>query len=242
MTTPARATALLLALTGLGAAGCGGGTNAPTAPTPSPPGGGTSSNASCRTYATSQTVTVQSGGTTKAMQLTASFNVATNQFTEAFSGPDGGPCQTTVTTYASRGAFIDEVRVVPGVTLSTGYSLTSAPGCGGGAVVTHQYDQRGRLETIQITGSDGPGSVTFTQWDSAGRPLFARFAPSGLTTTFTHNDGTRTTRTVTEGGSQTVVAETAFDSDGIRLSDVVLSPPPVVTSTHSTRSTERVCR
>ncbi|MGH9387215.1 MAG: hypothetical protein ACRD2N_23340 [Vicinamibacterales bacterium] len=211
----------------------------------SPSSSSTSSSGTiCRTYPTSADVTTTTLGATQGLRLTGAFNTSTNQSTVTTLFANGTPCTTTVGTYRSTADFVDEVRVVPSVTLQTASTTTNTGTCGSGTSnVTFTYDSQRRLTAFTSTGAGiVAGTTTYTAWDSSGRPTTGSFP--GTTITNVYNDAARTltqTQTPATGGATSVTAVT-FDANGIQLMVVNTTGAAVSTTRFTITSTERVCR
>src|SRR5262245_18330375 len=112
------------------AGGACGGSSGPTAPSGSgTSGSGGSTTGTCRTYATAATVTTTALGPTQNQSLTGSFDPATTKSTVTTLFANGSVCSTTVSSYRSTADFVDEVRVIPGVTLATTAVTTTSGAC-----------------------------------------------------------------------------------------------------------------
>ena len=214
---------------------CGGSSSSsPTTPTP---GGGTGAGGTCRTYPTAANVTTAGTGGSVSAMFTASFNSSTNQATITSLLPSGGVCTTTVNSYRSTADFVDEVRVIPPVTLVAGTSTTGSGLCGSGTSnVTYSYDSQRRL--TQFTGPGGP--TTYTAWDSSGRPTAGAYSGSSLS--YAYNDAARTLTLTTISGSMTSVDTITFDANGTNIMEVVKTGSNTSTTTHTITSTDRVCK
>src|SRR5262249_23929599 len=107
-----------------------------------PSGGGTT----CWTYPTAATVTTTALGISITAQLTGTFNTATNTATIT-TNANGALSATSVSSYRSTADFVDEVKVIPGLTLASSITTNNAGGCGGSgtATVTYAYDSQRRV-------------------------------------------------------------------------------------------------
>ena len=83
-----------------------------------------------RIHSGTVTTTLPSGASQNA-SLTGAFDTSTNRSTVTTLGPNGALCTTSVNTYRSTADFVDEVRVIPGVSLQTSAMTTNGPACGG---------------------------------------------------------------------------------------------------------------
>jgi YD repeat-containing protein len=177
-------------------------------------------------------VTLQTGKTTGA------FNVGTKQTTiQTLLG--ASLCTTSVFNYDSVADFVDEVRVVPGVTLTTSNTNTNSGACGPfSTTVTYAYDGQRRLKTMASIG----GTTTYTAWDSSGRPT-AGTTSTGITITNVYDNAARTlTQTqVASNGGQSVNVQT-FDANGIQLKVVNTDSSGTSTTTYTNTSTAQVCK
>lgn len=237
-----RGSAWAVAVAAMLSAGCSGESGSPTSPTP---GGGSGSTASCRTYPTSQTTVLALTGLTSTLRTTAQFNASTNQYTSTVT-VDGSACvTTTVLTYPSRAAFIDEVRFVPGVSTSTGETDTASAACAGGvwsSSASHDYDSQGRILRVNGQSSAGAFTWTFTRWDARGRPVASTLSPTGRAVVYSYDESRRAARetgTLPNGASTTT--ETLYDGNAIVLSTTTTGVNPG-TSFVTTTGTDRICK
>jgi YD repeat-containing protein len=169
--------------------------------------------------------------------FTASFNSSVNQATITSHLPNGSVCTTTVNSYRSTADFVDEVRVIPPLTLVTATSTTGSAACGSGtSSVTYSYDSQRRL--TQFTTPGGP--TTYTAWDSSGRPTAGTYSGSSLS--YVYNDGARTLTLTTISGAVTSVDTITFDANGTNIMEVVRTGSNVSTTTNTIASTDRVCK
>jgi YD repeat-containing protein len=236
-----RAARLVLILwTGAAAAGCG----SPSGPTQSTGGANSGgSGPSCRTYPSASTLSFQStDGVSRTSSSTCSWDANQRQLTCTITVGTGGPvCTTTVSTYNSLADFVDEIRVIPPVFLRTSdvQTANSAPPCGAGAIqnITYVYDAQRRVTQIL----NGTATVTFTAWDSAGRPTTGTAANSAPVT-IAYDASARTQTQTTGAGAAAVVVTSTFDADGTPVK--VVSQEAGITSTTTTQvnSTARVCK
>lgn len=195
---------------------------------------------SCRTYATSYLQAGTVAGLPINDAQTCSFNEATNQLTCTLTRSGASGCGTSVATYPSKAAFVDEVRVVPPLTLMTSYTVALQNVCGGGGgTVTYSYD--GQRQTGFV---DGAITGTYTNWDSSGRPTAGTLAVGGISTsqTITYNDATRTATTTSIGGGSTTTQSYEYDTRGIVVRTTLNAPGVSSTSTVTTNATGQVCK
>jgi len=231
------AAAIALALL---AAGCSN-SSSPGSTNPAGPGGGGGTTApTCRTYPTASTVTTTALGTTITAQLTGAFNSSTNTGTITVSGPGGvGLCSTSVHAWRTTADFVDEVRVVPPVTLALTTTTTNSGTCGSGTgIATYNYDGQRRL--TGVTNTVG-GNTTYTAWDSSGRPTTGTSSGGG-TISNVYNDSARTVTQTQTGGGTTSVSTLTYDANGIQISIVVTSSGQTSTTTFNNTSTAMVCK
>ena len=209
----------------------------PTTPTPavaSPPP--TSGSASCRTYPTAATVTMTRGALTQTGQLTGSFNASANTATVTVALANEGLCSTSESRYRSTEDFVDEVRVIPGLTMQTSTTTTFSGACDSGtATVDHVYDSQRRLVSSTTRGD----TTTYTVWDSAGRPT-AGSSP-GTTIENTYDNSTRTVQTQTRGAATSTTTVT-YDGNGAQTSIVYTAGGVTTTTTFNTTATGQVCK
>jgi hypothetical protein len=213
------------------------------------PSGSSSSSGSgtaaaiCRTYPTSATVvTTLQNGATQNGSLSGAFDSSANRATVTTLGPNGGVCTTSVSTYRSTGDFVDEVKVIPGMSQQTSTMTTNGPACGGvTSTVNYTYDGSGRLTSTTSTALGVSSSTTYTAWDSSGRPTAGSFP--GTTIANSYNDATRTwvqTLTPTRGGSSTTTM--TYDADGNQVTVLNVSGNSRTTTTFNNTATARVCK
>jgi len=215
-------------------AGCSDAGNGPTSPT----GPGASS---CRTYATSFVQAGTVAGTAINDTLSCSFNEASNQLTCTLSRPGAPGCGTSIAAYPSKAAFVDEVRVVPPLTLMTSYSVSLQSSCGGGGgTITYSYDGQQRVAGFV----DDFVTATYTSWDSAGRPTAGTLTGAGVTTTQSnaYNDSTRTTVTTSTTAGSTSTQTYEYDSRGIAVRTALTAAGVSGSSTVTTNATGQVCK
>jgi len=168
----------------------------------------------------------------------------TNHYSDS-RGTSNLPTTSVVATYASVGAFIDEVRVVPPLFKAL---KATATGTGPGvrnSETTFTYDSQGRLLKEVTSGS--PATTTYTEWDAAGRPTRVKDVGPGFNNTrvVSYDDGqrTRTTRVIPEGQAQAVVTTVeTFNADGNPVRQAATGGPSTSTTTITVNTTERVCR
>lgn len=198
-----------------------------------------STQTGCRTYPTAATITTTIGNNTQTAFMTGLFNASTRTSTITSVLANGNTCSTSVSSYSSVADFVDEVRVIPGVSLQTSTTNTNGAGCGGStATVQYTYDAQKRL----VSFGSGGSLTTYSAWDSAGRPTLGGFP--GTTIANAYDDATRTwvqTQTQTAGGSPSTTT-TTFDANGNQLKVVTLSGNTTITTTYATSSTARVCK
>jgi len=230
---------------------CGHGPNAPDA-SMSPSSG---QRQTCRVYAAALTLANTSGTFSSTVTLAGAYSTSTNQLTYAGSYSDSLGCAIPwdlVTNYSSVADFVDETRVVPPLTRSTGSTATTTDARCDRITVTasHSYDSQGRLiRIVTVSSPGGTETRNYTTWDSVGRPTGGTISSAGNTRThsLSYDDAARTV-TITGGintggiGPQSVETET-YDSSGILLRKVTtVLGSTVITSTVTTTSTNRVCR
>ena len=207
----------------------------PTVPTPpvtTPPP--TSGSGPCRTYPTAATVPMARGALTQMPQLTGSFDSSANTATVTV-----GTCTTAVSTYRSTADFVDEVRVIPSLTMQTSTTTTFGGDCDSGtSTVSHVYDSQRRL----VSSTTGGVVTTYTAWDSVGRPTAGSYP--GTTIANTYNDSTRTWVQTQRGGvtGATRTTTVTYDANGAQTSVVVISGAITATTTFNTTATAQVCK
>jgi hypothetical protein len=207
--------------------------SSPTTPSTGVGTGGAGTGGTCRTYATSGTEVGDGTSAGTSMTFTASFNPSTNQFTTTSLFASGGLCSTGVYSYSSSTDFVNEVRVIPPLTLATGLTFTQGGTCGSGtAHGTYSYDSQRRVTRFL---QDGLGSVTsYSAWDSAGRPTTG--VQDGVAFTDVYSDAARTlTFTSSSAGMMISIYTQTYDANGnlIRVSNAGGSDIYTVTSTGS---------
>lgn len=229
-------------------AACGGSSNPPTSPTgPGASGAPGGSTQTCRNLATAYTSTITSNsGFTASTTATCSFNATTFSGTcgQTYSDSTGTASALTInaaTVYASVADFVDEVSVIPPLTLARSASgtQTNSAGVTTSGSSTFTYDGQRRLQRT----NDSSGNVTtFSAWDASGRPTVARDVGPGYdnTRTISYDDAQRSRTTVVNGGIVTTVE--TFDANGNPLTQVATGGPSVSTTTFTTTATTRVCK
>lgn len=229
---------LAIAVTAIVAA-CSG--SNPGGPSGSSSSGSGSTSGTCRTYPTAADVSVRQGATTQNARLTASFNTSNNTMTITTLTAAGVTCTTSVDTYQSRADFVDEIRVIPGVTLTTMRSTTNSAGCGGvNSSVTYAYDGQRRLTSFSTLVLGVTSTTSYTAWDSSGRPTVGSFP--GATINNSYNDAARTlTQSQTSGGSTSTTTVT-YDANGNQVTSVVTSGNVTSTTTFTNTATAQVCK
>ncbi len=169
--------------------------------------------------------------------LSGAFNPSTNTSTITTMFANGAPCTTSVFMYRSTADFVDEVRVVPGLSMQTSSSTTNTGACGSGTnSVAYTYDAQRRL----ISFTSGGSTTTFTAWDSSGRPTAGSFP--GTTIANVYNDATRTWTQTQTTGAATATTTTTFDANGAQLTIVNVSGGNQTTTTFTNTATAQVCK
>jgi YD repeat-containing protein len=225
------------------AAACGGGGSGTgsasgssgTGGNPAGPGG---TSQTCRLFATS--FTQVTSGLSLTTTSTCTVNTSTRQATCVHRLSDGTTLNS-VSTYNSVSDIVDEVRVIPPLTLvrSAVASQTSPSGVTSPQVTTtYSYDAQGRATSV-VSPSN---TTTYTQWDSVGRPTLANDVGAGFNNTrlIVHNDGARTRTTTVNNGILTTVE--TFDANGNLLSQTTSGAGQTQTITYTTLTTDRVCK
>jgi YD repeat-containing protein len=221
-------------------AGCGGWPSQPTESSGGANSGG--SGVTCRNYAATSTVTVQSNGLSSSSPATCSWDANLHQLTCTVSASGGGQvCATTVSTYNSLADFVDEIRVIPPALLRTSDVQTSdaSPVCGTGNFqnISYVYDSQRRVTQVV----NGPSTTTYSAWDSSGRPTQGTL-PVGTPVTIAYDAGARTQTQTTGSGTGAVVVTTTFDTDGTPAKVVTVNAGITTTVTTQVNSTGRVCK
>ncbi len=213
---------------------------------------GDASQPECRNVATSATHVTTAGG----FQATVKLNCTITR------SPLGGTCTNTysdnitptvtktsaITNYASLADFVDEVRVVPPLFKGLSGSATATGPAGTNSTTTaYTYDPQGRLTSQVSKGPSSTVTITYTQWDSAGRPTRARDVSRGPATTrvISYDDAarTRTTRATPDGQTVAVLTVETFDADGNPTRQTAAGAAGSGSNTIiTTHATERICR
>jgi YD repeat-containing protein len=205
-----------------------------TSTSPSPTSGGT-----CRTFASSATASVSVNGAVFAtgLTLTGTFNASNRQFTATVVYPGGSVCTTAVFSYASVADFVDEVRVVPLLTLATQSTTTVGPACGSGTSTRlYSYDAQRRVTQFV----QGGQTTTYSAWDAEGRPTTGAAANGTLSNTY--DDATRTATLSTQAAGGTSSVRLTYDANGIELSELDTSGPVATTTTWTINATGQACK
>lgn len=210
-----------------------------TGPSGGGPGGG-GGGSTCRTYPTAATVTTTSGNQTINAQLTGAFDTSTNRATVTTAFANGNPCTSSVSSYRSKDDFVDEVRVIPGVSLQTSTTTTNT-GCGTGTfTVNYSYDAQRRLTSTSQTVLGVTSTTTYTAWDGSGRPTQGSFP--GTTIANTYDDSARTWVQTQTGGGTVSTTTMTFDANGNQVSVVNRTGNFTSTTNFNITTTGRVCK
>jgi hypothetical protein len=202
---------------------------------------GPATGGACRIYATDANVATTALGQTLNARLTAAFNTSNNTATITTLSANGAACTTSVNTYRSKDDFVDEVRVVPGLTLQTSTTTTNSGGCGSlTSTVNYTYDAQRRLTSFTTTTLGVSGTTTYTAWDSAGRPTAGSFAGTAIQNMYDEAARTMTQTQTAGGGTSTTV--TTFDANGNQVSVVAKSGQVTTTTTFSNTATAQLCK
>jgi len=223
--------------------GSGGGAAAPSpSPSPAPTPGGYESS-SCRIGPATYRIVITSAAFTSTTNGTCSFNPATVEgtCTNVYTDSMGGSFTSVSTTRnSSRGEVVDEVSVIPPLTLSSSTTSNILPGGtvpASGGTATRTFSGR-RVLTQTNTPTSGPVSVTtYTAWDSSDRPTAATVtSATGGTSqqSFAYDNASRTQTSTASGVSCTQV----FDQNG----NPTVGNCPGSTSTLTMLSTQQICR
>jgi YD repeat-containing protein len=146
-----------------------------------------------------------------------------------------------VTTWRSTADFVDEINVVPPLTLWTGTTAT------GDAVFTwtNSYDSQGRLTGFTSIQVGGTITVRYTAWDASGRPTTGTMTGPASTSTLAlayDNAGRTLTTTTTTNGLVGVIVQT-FDANGnSTVSQSTITGGLPSTTTTTIQSTTKVCK
>jgi YD repeat-containing protein len=228
----------LLAYAAIGA-GCSSRPRSPNPSSPMGPSGSGGASAACRTYPTNANVTTTVRNITQNATLSGTFNTGASQATIMIRFANGALCSTAVHTYNSVADFVDEVRVVPPLSLVRSTTTTNSGGCGSSsATVTSTYDGQRRL--TQLSGPTG--TTTYTAWDASGRPTTGTF-PGGGSIANVYNDAARTvTQTQTAPNTPNTVTIMTFDANGAQTLVVATTGSVTSTTTFTNTATATVCK
>ena len=230
------------------AASCGGssGSSSPTAPsqgsTGSGGGGGTAAS-SCRTGPATYRIVTTSGAFTSTINGSCTFNATTVEgtCTNIYTDTTGGSFTSVSTTRnSSRGEVVDEVSVIPPLTLSSSTTSNVLPGgtspATGGTATRTFSGRRVVVQTNVATPSGQTSTTTYSAWDSSDRPTAATQVSGGQTTqiAYTYDNATRT-QTSSQSG---VTCSQTFDQNGNPL----VGTCPGSTATTTMLTTQQVCR
>jgi hypothetical protein len=214
-----------------------------TPPTPAAGQAGTAGAGTCRTGPASYRIVTTSSAVTSTIDGRCTFDPASVETTctNLYSDTTGRRfTSVSVTRHRSRGDVVDEVAVVPPLTLALGTTTTvSGAGPGTTSASTLTYDSRKRL--VRTAAVTQPGSQTsttaYTAWDTAGRPIAATITGAAgpiVTQTFSYDDATRTQSMTTAG----VTCTQTFDEHG----NPALGRCAGSTATTTVLTTQQVCR
>jgi hypothetical protein len=187
----------------------------------------------CRTYITEATNVTRSAAGSATTSYSCSHDSSTHQTTcnvTLVSSPGSRFSYAQITTYRSTADVVDEVRVIPPLTLSVkstgGISFT----------LTNSYDAQGRLTRMVNT---TPGSVLttiYTAWDRFGRPTAGA---SDVPLVLSYDDAARSVTTTYQGRGVTVQT---FDANGNPTELVERFGDATSTTTTNITSTGTVCK
>jgi len=222
---------------------CGGSSGSSSSSTsPTAPGTTTPTGPACRTYPTRANVHTVTSGTSVTFDAleVASFDSATKKATVDTQFANGAPCSTAVVSYNSVADFVDEVRVIPPVTLAIRADGTNSGQCGSGSGATvYVYDSQRRV--VQITNS-ASAVTTYTAWDSSGRPT-AGTTSGGQNLSIVYNDPGRSyVVTTTQANALFSTGTLSFDANGNQASIVVVQGNVTTTTTWTTTATAQACK
>ena len=210
-------------------------------------GTGPSGSGTCRLFGTAYTTTSTGAGVTSTINGTCSFDRSTKQTTCTNRYADNlgaSNTATVVTTYQSVEDLVDEVRVVPPLTLFTTLSSTVTGTTPSVGTRNNTFDAQRRIVGETGTTNSSSYSRTYTAWDSAGRPTAATNLSGGVaaTQTYTYNDTTRAlTQSVTILGA-TQTCTTTFDANGNPTGTVCPTAAATTTTVNTTTSTQSICK
>jgi len=219
-----------------GSSGSSSSSNSPTAPGTTTPTG-----PACRTYPTRANVHTVTSGTSvtfDALEI-ATFDSGSKKATVDTQFANGAPCSTTVVSYNSVADFVDEVRVIPPVSLAIRADGTNSGQCGSGTGTTvYVYDSQRRV--TQIT--NGTSAVTtYTAWDNSGRPTSG--TSGALNLSLVYNDPGRSyVVTTTQANTPVSTSTLSFDANGNQTSIVLVQGNVTTTTTFTTTATAQACK
>jgi hypothetical protein len=242
LTRARRAGAIVLAAAGITCGGGGGGGSNSSSGSPTAPGGASPGGPSCRTYPTSANVHTTSSASSVVFDAleAATFDPASRKATVNTNFANGAPCSTLVTSYNSVADFVDEVRVIPPVAFSTGAVNTNSGSCGSVTASTiYTYDSQRRL--TQISNSVG-GVITYTAWDSSGRPTTGTMSGGGTISIVYDNAARSWTETQTQSNGTRSVGTLTFDANGAQIRNVVVQGNVTTTTTFTNTAIATVCK
>jgi hypothetical protein len=168
-----------------------------------------------------------------------------------------GACSTTsvvMTSWRSVDDFVDESRSI-GRTLQIGSTSDNITTCAGGSagppvrgITRYFYDERRRVTRYEGLGANNTSTtVTYDDWDRAGRPTSGRLESStgspALALRLSYDDSTRTM--VWEGtaaGQEPATTTTMFDANGNVVSTRMQAGAVRSTSTVDTSLTIPICK
>jgi hypothetical protein len=242
LTRARRAGAIALAAAGITCGGGGGGGSTGSSGSPTAPGGTSPSGPACRTYPTSANVHTTNSASSVVFDAleAATFDSSSRRATVNTNFANGAPCSTLVTSYNSVADFVDEVRVIPPVALSTTSVNTNSGACGT-VVATSSYTYDSQRRVTQISNSAG-GVVVYTAWDTSGRPT-AGTTSTGTTISIVYDNAARSwTETQTQSNGTRSVGTLTFDANGAQIRNVVVQGNVTTTTTFTNTATATVCK
>lgn len=200
----------------------------------------------CRTYASAYETQTTADPMTfnSVIKGTCEFNAATLKTTCVNNYSDSIGTVTTstsVTTFKSAADAIDEVGALPPRRRSLMTETTTTSKTAKAAhTLTNTYDAQNRL--VKETAPNA--TVTYTAWDSSGRPTAATQVTGSVTSTlaYTYDNATRTQTIVTTSSIANGKCTSVFDANGNNISNVCTTPGGTTTAKTVISATKQLCQ
>jgi hypothetical protein len=196
---------------------------------------------SCRTYSAEEVRTL-SGAASGAIDQTCHFDTTTQERVCTMRSRTSTSSFTLDLrdTYASATDFVDEIRVIPPIARIERQTRRFTAGRGANADVTYEYDGARRQTRLSTSINNNLMVITYSGWDSLGRPTRALSSSraSTVSLTYAYDDAART---MTITGPAGVEVDT-YDANGNMIHEVSTDGGGKVDFAIKIVKTEKVCR